>query len=195
VTVNWPSDVVSNNATLNVTTPVNDVSSPNGSTVRQTSLQRRWAVDFTFPPLPVDKANRAHAALVQASGDTLLINIPPAVIGAPAVGSTSTVAVEWVAGSGLVLQVAGLTNAVPIQAGNFASILTGGRWYLYQIGAANTQSGTRSLTMAGLARVTHGAGDPVRIAAPVIEGLVIGEASRTVGVDFLAGVTLTVREP
>jgi hypothetical protein len=146
--------------------------SQNGSVTKRISRQQRFKFQVNFPVLDVDQGRRVNAAMMQANGDSLQINIPPRMFDQPLVGTTSLVNTLWNDVSGFGLSVKGLIAGVAIPESIFVSIKTGGVWYLYMTGAVAASGATRTITISSVALVAHQVNDEVRIQEPVFEGVV-----------------------
>jgi hypothetical protein len=152
------------------------VQTPPGGGVAQRldRLGSRWALDIQLAMTREGASLRALvAALLQArsAGASYPWPQPGLTIGTP-----GTVLVNGAGQTGLVLVVDSMTASYPVQAGQFFSILTGGRRYLHMVTAAVTASvgGAATLSIFPMLRVSPADNSPCEFAAPVIEGLIEG---------------------
>jgi hypothetical protein len=165
-----------------------------GATQRINRLGNRWSVNVTMPPLTALQARNWSAGLTAAlqNGVRLAIVQPDFVIGAP-----GTVLVNGAGQAGPSLVCNGATPGYIARIGQWASVTTGGVRYLYQIAADATASGggALSLTLTTPLRVAHANNDPVNLATPEIEGLIVSLPAWGIDVDRLTrGFSFTIEE-
>lgn len=140
-----------------------------GPTQRINRLGTRWSMLVSMPPLMADPDGRVWAnALAQAveAGATMPI------VQDIDTGSPGTPVVSANVATGSVLPLSGMTPGYQLRAGQFVSIIHGGRRYVYAIREDVTvgAGGTISATIFPLLRTALSAGDIVEIATPMIEG-------------------------
>ncbi len=165
-----------------------------GAAQRINRLGNRWAVNVTMPPLTALQARNWSAGLTAAlqNGVRMAIRQPDLAIGTP---GTVRVNGDGQAGASLVCD--GASAAYVARIGQWASVITGGRRYLYQIAADATASGggAITLTLTTPLRVAHADNDLVELAAPEIEGLIVGLPEWGIDVDRLTrGFSFTIEE-
>ena len=89
----------------------------------------------------------------------------------------------------------GLTNGYVIRKGQFLSVVTQGRRFLYRAKASVTVSGgAATVPLRTMLRFPPADNDVVEIAQPMIEGFIRDLGEWSVGVDRLVGLQFTVRE-
>ena len=139
-----------------------------GSAQRVNRLGARWRCEVELPPMNPADARIWTAALSRGlrEGVSWKIRQPETPTGSP-----GAVLVNGAGQAGGVLIVDGGTPGHVVKAGQWASILTGGRRYLYQIAATARLSGSVTLQLEPLLRRVPADNDPVELGAPVIEGL------------------------
>ena len=173
----WPSGVI---GSVQAETPValgSPQTSPlTGSTQGGGSSVIMWSLDLDFPPVAdLAKVRAVRNIFAKAKQDTVVVQVRQPGF---TVGTTGTVVV----GSGHVagtktLPISGITSGLALLAGQFISISTGGRWYLYTLDADSPAgSTTRTLTLTSTTRAAHVSTDPVEIATPWIEGWITPDA-------------------
>ena len=137
-------------------------------------LGSRHAIDLTLPPLPAEPHGRAWASkLKQAKRQGALYRFPQYDfrIGAP--GAPAVVGAGQ-AGTSLIL--GGFTPRYAIRDGQWFSLVTAGRRYLYSTSAGIVADGAGNATVQiePPLRVRPAAGDAAEFAAPMIEGVLSG---------------------
>jgi len=147
-----------------------------GAMQKLNRLGDRYALDVTMPPLDNEDHGRAWiAALVvaQRQGAILPWPQPGLVVGAP---GAPVVAGAGQAGSTLLLR--GFSAGYRMRAGQFVSLIVGGRRYLHMAAAVTVAAGngTMALPIAPMLRARPGDGALVEVAAPMIEGLLEGDS-------------------
>lgn len=165
-----------------------------GASQRINRLGNRWAVNVTMPPLTPLQARNWSAGLTAAlqNGVRLAIVQPELPTGTP-----GTVRVNGAGQAGPALVCDGASAAYVARIGQWASVITGGRRYLYQIAADATATGggALTLTLTTPLRVAHADNDLVELAAPEIEGLIVGLPEWGIDVDYLTrGFSFTIEE-
>lgn len=150
----------------------------------------RYALTFQMPPMRY--VTSMDWDDLMAEGDTVVMTVhqPGFDTGAP---GTPRVNGAGQAGSALVID--GLTNGYVIRKGQFLSVITQGRRFLYRAKANVTVSGgTATVPLRTMLRFPPADNDVVEIAQPMIEGFVRDLGEWAVGVDRLVGLQFTVRE-
>lgn len=165
-----------------------------GAAQRINRLGNRWAVNVTMPPLTPLQARNWSAGLTAAlqNGVRMAIVQPDLATGAP-----GTVRVNGAGQAGAALVCDGAGAGYVARIGQWVSIITGGRRYLYQIAADATATvgGALTLTLTAPLRVEHADNDLVELAAPEIEGLIVGLPEWGIDVDYLTrGFSFTIEE-
>jgi hypothetical protein len=167
----WPSGVI---GSVQSETPValgSPQTSPlTGATQGGGSSVTMWSLDVDFPPIAdLAKIRAIRNIFAKAKQDTVVMQVrqPGLVIGTP---GTILVGSGHVAGT-KTMPLTGIAGGFGILAGQFMSIRTGGRWYLYTPDADSPAgSASRSITLTSTTRAAHAVSDPVEIATPYIEG-------------------------
>lgn len=150
----------------------------------------RYALTFQMPPL--DYVETMDWDDLMAEGDTVVMKVhqPGFDTGAP-----GTPRVNGAGQSGSTLMIDGLTNGYVIRKGQFLSVITQGRRFLYRAKASVTVSGgTATVPLRTMLRFPPADNDVVELAQPMIEGFVRDLGEWSVGVDRLVGLQFTVRE-
>lgn len=150
----------------------------------------RYALTFQMPPMRY--VTSMDWDDLMAEGDTVVMKVhqPGFDTGAP-----GTPRVNGAGQSGTTLIVDGLTNGYVIRKGQFLSVITQGRRFLYRAKASVTVSGgAATVPLRTMLRFPPADNDVVEIAQPVIEGFVRDLGEWSVGVDRLVGLQFTVRE-
>ena len=148
---------------------------PGGGVVQQLLRPSRFSIDVTLPSTRgVDLARIYVLSLARAKVEGALFAFPqdyknqatgsPVVNGAGQTGST--------------LHLKGFTPGAPILAGQFFSIIFGGRRYLHMAAADVTvaSDGTAVLPIAPMLRISPNDGAVCEFAQPMIEGYLAGNA-------------------
>lgn len=150
----------------------------------------RYALTFQMPPMRYTTSMEWDDLM--AEGDTVVMKVhqPGFDTGAP---GTPRVNGAGQSGSALVLD--GLTNGYVVRKGQFLSVITQGRRFLYRAKANVTvASGTATVPLRTMLRFPPADNDVVEIAQPMIEGFVRDLGEWSVGVERLVGLQFTVRE-
>lgn len=150
----------------------------------------RYALTFQMPPMRYVTSMEWDDLM--AEGDTVVMKVhqPGFDTGAP-----GTPRVNGAGQSGSALVIDGLTNGYVIRKGQFLSVITQGRRFLYRAKANVTVSGgTATVPLRTMLRFPPADNDVVEIAQPMIEGFVRDLGEWSVGVDRLVGLQFTVRE-
>jgi hypothetical protein len=142
-------------------------------------LGTRWALDVQMPRLRPEPDGRNFAAALMAAaaaGDTVIWPWPQP--GLP-IGSPGSPLVNGAGQAGKTLVADGFATSYPWKRGQFFSILSGGRRFIYQIdadGAANG-SGGGAIALTTRLRVSPADNAVLEFAAPMIEGRLAGDAA------------------
>lgn len=150
----------------------------------------RYALTFQMPPMRYVTSMEWDDLM--AEGDTVVMKVhqPGFDTGAP-----GTPRVNGAGQSGSALVIDGLTNGYVIRRGQFLSVVTQGRRFLYRAKANVTVAGgTATVPLRTMLRFPPADNDVVEIAQPMIEGFVRDLGEWSVGVDRLVGLQFTVRE-
>ena len=151
----------------------------------------RYAMTFSMPVMSY-VASMAWDDLM-AEGDQVLMRVhqPGFDTGAPGAS-----VVDGADQSGRLLKLRGLTPFYPVRKGQFLSVITEGRRFLYRARAESVANddGEVEVPIRTLLRHPHADGDVVELAQPMIEGFVRDLGEWSVGVDRLVGLQFTVRE-
>lgn len=151
----------------------------------------RYALTFQMPPLSYLESMGWDDLM--AEGDTVVMKVhqPGFETGAP-----GTPRVNGAGQSGSALVIDGLTNGYVIRKGQFLSVITLGRRFLYRAKANVTANGSGQATvlLRTMLRFPPADNDVVEIADPKVEGFVRDLGEWSVGVDHLVGLQFTVRE-
>lgn len=151
----------------------------------------RYALTFQMPPMKYITSMDWDDLM--AEGDSVLMRVfQPGF----ETGSPGTPRVNGAGQSGMSLVLDGLTPAYVIRKGQFLSVVTSGRRFLYRAKANATANGDGQATVSlrTMLRTPPSDNDVVEIAQPMIEGFVRDLGEWAVGVDRLVGLEFTVRE-
>lgn len=150
----------------------------------------RYALTFRMPPMTYVRSMEWDD--LNAEGATVLMRVfqpgfDTGSPGAPLVNGSGQ--------SGTTLNVKGMTNGYVVRKGQFLSVVTGGRRFLYRAAAnATVSGGIAAIPLRTMLRYPPANNDVVEIAQPMIEGFVRDLGEQLVGVDRLVQLTFTVRE-
>ena len=150
----------------------------------------RYALTFQMPPMRY--VTSMDWDDLMAEGDTVVMKVhqPGFNTGAP-----GTPRVNGAGQSGSSLAIDGLTNGYVIRKGQFLSVITQGRRFLYRAKASVTaNNGAATVPLRTMLRFPPSDNDVVEIAQPMIEGFVRDLGEWAVGVERLVGLKFTVRE-
>ena len=171
MTLAWPAGVIGNlQKEVPMALGAPQKSPLTGTTQGGGSSVIMWRMELSFPPQDDNAKVRAiRTIMAQAKQDTVAIPIrqPGFSVGSP---GTITVGSGHVAGTKS-LPLAGIAGGYSLLAGQFISIFTGGRYYLYTL-AADSPAGAanRTVQLTSTTRAAHASGNPVDVANPVVEG-------------------------
>ena len=132
----------------------------------------RFGARVSIPPMRSDELGRIYVSrLLQGRLNGVLMRWPllefnPGSPGSPLIAAGAS--------SGSTIALKGLTAGYVVKEGQYFSIITGGRRYLYMATADVTASGTGTATVGifPLLRKTIATNDVVEMAQPMIEGLI-----------------------
>ena len=167
---------------------------PGGADQRINRLGNRWQVTVDIPPLTPTDALAWAAALALGVEDGVAWRVWQT--GTPT-GSPGTVLVAGAGQAGRSLALDGFNPGYVLRWGMCLSILTGSQRYLYRTAAPLRASagGTGTAQLTNALRVQPADNDPVEVAAPWIEGLLVDTPAWSIDPDRIArGFSFTVRE-
>lgn len=131
----------------------------------------RFGARVTVPPMRTDELGRIYVArLLQGRINGVLMRWPllefnPGSPGSPVIAAGAS--------SGSTIQISGLTSGYVVKEGQYFSIISGGRRYLYMATANATASGgSATVNVFPLLRKAVSSGDVVEMAQPMIQGLI-----------------------
>lgn len=165
-----------------------------GATQLVNRLGGRWSFTVTMPPMEMEDARAWSAALMKARRQGVLWPVPQLDF---EIGSPGSPLVNGADQAGASLIVDGLSASYSFEAGQFYSVSTGGRLYLYQIATSGAADGSGNATFASepLLRTSPSDNDVIEIAAPYIEGILIDAPTWALDVDRIArGFSFTIEE-
>ncbi|CAD7336046.1 hypothetical protein FIM10_04015 [Sphingomonadales bacterium 56] len=139
-----------------------------GPSQRINRLGTRWALQVSMPLMRAEVARTWTSALSRGSEDGVIMPIPQDI----AIGNPGAPKVSAAVSAGTALPLKGLTAAYAVRAGQFLSIIRGGRRHVHIFSADAVASGSGTMTAAiwPMLRVALATDDVVEIAAPKIEG-------------------------
>lgn len=148
-----------------------------GPVQRVERMGSRFRLAVSMPPMPGPRVGRQWvSALIRGKQEGARMPFP---LQGFEPGSPGTVLVNGASQSGRTLIVDGATPNYPFRDGQFFSILTGGQHYLHMVSgevlASNT--GTATLTIEPMLRVSPADNAECHFAEPMIEGFIMGEAA------------------
>lgn len=151
----------------------------------------RYALTFTLPPMRYAQSMAWDDLM--AEGATVLMRVHQPGFDT---GSPGAPRVNGAGQAGTSLAIDGLTPGHVLKKGQFVSVVTSGRRFLYRLAADVTANGSGQATAAlrTMLRYPLSDNDVVEIDQPVIEGFVRDMQSWEVGVDRLVQLSFTVRE-
>lgn len=164
-----------------------------GAAQRVNRLGNRWRYTVTMPPMTMTDARIWTAALTRGlrNGVSYQVLQPDT-----PTGTTGTPLVNGAGQTGAAIVVDSARAGYSVAAGQWLSILTGGRRYLYMAAAyVKLAGGAGTIQIDPPLRATPADNDPVELAAPVIEGLLSAAPGWGVDVDQVArGIAFTIEE-
>jgi hypothetical protein len=180
--------------TLTLTTSaIDNTPQYSGPRQRVSRLGDRWKLDVTCRPLPYTQAVGVVAALVQGTSQRVVVPVqqPGLTIGTPG----SPVAASAASG-GTTISASGFTASYAIQAGQYCSVVHGGKRFLHIITSATTATagGAATLSVWPMLRTPITAGDVLEFASPKIEGFLATTQAWSVGLAKSVGLTFVVEE-
>ena len=147
----------------------------------------RYTVGFTFGPYTEAQGRLMVSRLIAGKQGGIRVRLPllhsQGSPGAPVVTSAT----------GRTLALSGLTPGYPILEGYWLSLVKAGRHYLHNVGIGATAngSGVATIELNELLRTDFAAGTVVNLAAPQVEGLLIGgewswgfDVNRVIPIEF-----------
>ena len=151
----------------------------------------RYALTFQMPPMRY--VTSMDWDDLMAEGDTVVMKVhqPGLDTGAPGAPRVNTSGQ-----SGRIIALKGMTPGYVVRKGQFLSIITQGRRFLYRAASAALvlENGQANVFLRTMLRFPPADNDVVEIAQPMIEGFVRDLGEWSVGVDRLVGLQFTVRE-
>ncbi|MFA4899959.1 MAG: hypothetical protein WC563_10570 [Brevundimonas sp.] len=151
----------------------------------------RYALTFQMPPMRY--VTSMDWDDLMAEGDTVVMKVhqPGLDTGAPGAPRVNTSGQ-----SGRIIALKGMAPGYVIRKGQFLSIITQGRRFLYRAASAALvlENGQANVFLRTMLRFPPADNDVVEIAQPMIEGFVRDLGEWSVGVDRLVGLQFTVRE-
>lgn len=172
-----------------------DLTPPMGGAMQRLNrLGNRFAIDVTLPPMKEPLARPYLAALLKGKAEGVLLRFPqpgfdPGNPGAPVVDGAGQ--------TGSLLRVRGASAGYVFKAGQFFSILHGGRRYLHQVNADVAADGTGKATLpiTPMLRISPANGATCEFAQPMIEGFLQGnELPWTLDLAAIYGLSFTLTE-
>jgi hypothetical protein len=163
-----------------------------GPTQRIARLGDRWILRVTCRPMAYTQGIAFVSALMRGISEkvTYVVPQPDFAIGSP--GSPIVVS-----GSGSVIGASGFTAGYSIKAGQYFSLVKNGVRYLHQVttGAVADGTGSATISIFPMLKVSLVAGNVLEFASPKIEGFLEG-ASQTWNVSLArtVGLTFVIRE-
>lgn len=171
----------------------NDVTSlVGGNRQRNARKGDHYSVDFNMPPMEPNDA-RAWRKLMTAS-DTVLMKMPQPGFD---VGNPGAPRMNGGLQLGSTLNLKGLTPGYVVRQGQFFSIVTLGRRWLYAADADATANGSGNIAipLEVMIRTNHLDNDVVEIADPKIEGFpAVEDEAFTIGEDGYVWLSFTIEE-
>lgn len=165
-----------------------------GAGQRVNRLGNRWRAMIAMPVMTPRQAREWSAALAQGLRLGVLWKLRQV---GTVTGTPGSPLVAGAGQSGVELDVDGLTAAYGWKFGQFVSVITSSRRYLYMLSASGVAAtdGTATLPIEPPLRVQPGDNDVVEIALPYIEGLLADAPSWMLDVDRLArGFSFAIEE-
>lgn len=186
-----PTDPAPSNMVIGLVTAKNTLAPAFGDGEQELVRKgSRYALTFQMPPMSY--VTSMDWDDLMAEGDTVVMKVhqPGFDTGAP-----GTPRVNGAGQSGSSLVIDGLTNGYVIRKGQFLSVVTSGRRFLYRARSSVTASdGSATVPLRTMLRFPPSDNDVVEIAQPMIEGFVRDLGEWSVGVNRLVGLQFTVRE-
>jgi len=165
-----------------------------GAILQVDRMGDRWSFQFETPMMQLEPDGRQWQALfdqAERAGAIVRVVQPGFVAiapGAPIVAADTAL--------GRAIPLSGLTPAYPIRAGQWLSIISGGRRYLDKAVAevVADSAGLATVTIKNLIRAPLSAGDVVELAVPKIEGVISGDFNAPWPSNRLSSFSFTVTE-
>lgn len=148
-----------------------------GKIQRVNRLGNRYAMDVTLPPLPYEVGRQVVSRLIRAKSEGLRMAIP-AVKGKQ--GAPGSSLVNGAVTGGTSVAIDGLNAGYAALEGYWLSLVVSGQHYVHNVAetVVANGSGQATLTIAPELRVALPDNAVVNLAAPMIEGLVVGDELR-----------------
>ncbi len=165
-----------------------------GTAQRLNRMGDRYGLSVQLPRMNAVNAMLWNSALNAGLRGGVLCRFPQVGF---AVGTPGAVLVNGAGQAGTVLNVKGATANYPFKAGQFVSIITPLRRYVYELAADSnaTAGGLAALTFVTPIRLSPLNNAVVEVAQPMIEGLLDGDGREwEVDRSRLYGMSFTVRE-
>jgi len=165
-----------------------------GAAQRLNRIGNRFAIDVELPPMQEALARPYLAALIRAKTEGAVLEFPqPDLV----IGTPGTPRILGGSQAGETLVIDGLTTGYVMRAGQFFSILHGGRRYLHMNNMNATASGAGQVTLSisPMLRIIPADNAVVEIAQPMIEGFIAGsELPWTLDVAQIYGLSFSITE-
>ncbi len=169
-------------------------SSLGGPTQRLLRLGSRFSIDVAYPPMAYSDAQTFLTALIQSEAAALAVPFPQRGL---TIGAPGSPVISGGGQAGLFLAIRGAAANYTVQAGQFFSVITGGRRSLYQCQTATVlnASGVGTLPIRPMLRTTPNDGDTVEMLQPYLEGFApLGAAKWSIEMLVRVGIKFTVTE-
>lgn len=150
-----------------------------GPDQRVNRLGNRWSVEVTMPPMPnLEIGQRFISRLIRGKSEGVKMPLP--MLGTSP-GSIGTPRLSVSPGTGRTIDIKNINIGRLIREGQFFSIETGGRHYVYMSNGDVTTSDApapasrATVQVSPLLRVAHLVNDSVHLEQPFIQGLIEGD--------------------
>jgi hypothetical protein len=149
----------------------------------------RYTVGFTFGPYTPDQGRQMVSRLIAGKQGGIRVKLPLL----HSQGSPGSPVLSAAASGTRTLALSGLTPSYQILEGYWLSIVKSGQHYLHSVGVGATAngSGVATIELNELLRTDFAIGAVVNLAAPQVEGLLVGDewgfgfdANRVVPIEF-----------
>jgi len=151
-----------------------------GPDQRVNRLGNRWSVEVTMPPMPnLEIGQRFVSRLIRGKSEGVRMALP--MLGTSS-GDVGTPRLALSPGVGRTIDVKNIIADHEIREGQFFSIETGGRHYVYMsnvdvmTSSAPDPASQATIQVSPLLRIAHAINDGVHFERPFIEGLIYGDA-------------------
>jgi hypothetical protein len=164
-----------------------------GAAQRVNRLGARWRCEVTLPAMTPGEAREWAAALARGLRYGVVWSVRQ--VGTP-VGLPGSPLINGADQAGDSIVVDGARAGYSVAAGQWLNISTGGRKYLYQAAAyAKLTGGAGTIEIEPPLRAVPADNDPVTLALPVIEGLLVDAPSWAIDANRLVnGITFAIEE-